>query len=68
MTDNQTYHSKHFVMYRNTESLCYAPGINTVLQVNYASVKKKKRQFFEKINRIDKPLAKLTERGENTNL
>ena len=55
-------------MYRNTESLCYAPGINIVLQVNYASVKKKKRQFFEKINRIDKPLAKLTERRENTNL
>ena len=49
-------------MYRNTESLCCAPRINKVLQVNYASVKKKKKQFFEKISRIDKPLVKLTER------
>ena len=34
---NQTYHSDHFVMYRNIESLCYTPGTNSVLYVSYTS-------------------------------
>ena len=28
----------HFVMYRNIDSLCCAPGINIVLQVNYTPI------------------------------
>ena len=32
LTDgNQTYHGDHFVMYRKTESLCYAPGPNSAV-------------------------------------
>ena len=38
MTDgNQTYHSDHFEMYRNIESLCCVPGTNIVLQISYTS-------------------------------
>ena len=47
---NQTYHGDHFVMYRNIESLCCAPGTTIVLQVNYIS--KNKKQTHRKRDQI----------------
>ena len=42
MDGNWPYWSDHFIMYKNTESLWYTPETNTVLYVNYHSVKKYK--------------------------
>ena len=40
MDGNWPYWSDHFIMYKNTESLWYTPETNTVLYVNYHSIKK----------------------------
>ena len=40
--DNQTYHGDHFVMYKTIKLPCWAPGTNTMFQVNPTSKKKKK--------------------------
>ena len=42
---NQTCRGDHFVLYRNMESLCCAPGTNIVLQVNYTSTNKTKKTY-----------------------
>lgn len=37
---NQTYSDDHFVIYTNIKSLCYTPGANIMLYVNYILIKK----------------------------
>ena len=36
----KTYCDDHFTVYTNIESLCCTPGNNTMLYVNYTSIKK----------------------------
>lgn len=40
MNISQTYHSDRFVIYTNIKSLCYTPGANIMLYVNYILIKK----------------------------
>lgn len=50
MTDgNQTYDGDYFVIYRNIELLCCAPGINIGLQVKYTSKTKKPTNIAKKV-------------------
>ena len=41
---NYNYHSDHFVIYRNSESLCCIIRTNTVWEVNYTSKSNKQTQ------------------------
>ena len=43
----QTYHSDHFVMHTNIESLCCMPETYIILYVNYTSIKKRERDTKE---------------------
>lgn len=60
MDVNQTYCSDAFVIYTNIESFCCTPGINVMLYVSYATVKKIayaiQFHFYEKQRSIGKQI------------
>ena len=41
------------ILYRSIESLCCIPGADTVLKVNYTSVKKKKKEKNQRFNILE---------------